>query len=868
MRWLLGVLGAMVLMGTSMLTIRAQSAAIGDAIPAVVRIRGCDVSGCNQALGSGVVIDPSGIILTALHVTLRDPNDLNSQRLTEFVIELTGDETRPPTAQYRARTAATSPVDDFALLEIYGDEQLSRRFDAATLDLPWLDLATDTVLRIGETLHFLGYPTVGGSRISYEQSVLSGYDADDVIRVTGSLGQGHSGGPALVERDGRFLVAGVVQRGRARDLGTATLIRTVASLPGLIWTPAARRAWVEDARIEFGPSEAGPLLQLSAGVAGLDLAGRAIDLFAYGFDAATKAPWTGAALGLAPSASNQLVLAGTVTLDGFSAGKAPLVLEAPVADLGTEPERLAFRLLLWDRENEQVLWQDTRWYLPQAAETLVAQLPVATIPPTATPRPTGTPTPVPTATPALPTLAATPIPPSISPASIPAEATDGAFTLSGRGEPGATLEVLAGGVAIGTTIIDGAGYWSLDVMLGEPGRYRVGVRALVAGESVLSLDDAAFIVVPSPTPTMTATATPTQTPIPPSIAPLESETVAVDEPVRFRGQAEPSSLVKILIDGEPSGTTVARADGAWSYTLRFSAAGTVTVDAQSTLDGATTGAPVTVLVAAPTSTPTPTLTPTATPSEPAAGTVREFAGIPFVYVPAGEFTMGSDTGQSDEQPVHKVYLDGYWIMQTEVTNAQYTSCVEAGACRQPDNDRWNDADYAQHPVTDISWSDAVTLAGWLATQSGREIRLPTEAEWEKAARGTDGRVYPWGNDWDARRLNYCDINCEFDDWKDKSADDGYARTAPVGSYPDGASPYGALDMAGNVWEWAADCYNESYYAESPERNPTGPDCDNPRVLRGGSWRYLSANVRAANRNWRVPDYRYDYLGVRLASPGF
>jgi serine/threonine-protein kinase len=228
----------------------------------------------------------------------------------------------------------------------------------------------------------------------------------------------------------------------------------------------------------------------------------------------------------------------------------------------------------------------------------------------------------------------------------------------------------------------------------------------------------------------------------------------------------------------------------------------------------------------------------------------------MVYVPAGEFIMGSDEG--DEQPVHTVYLDAFYMDRTEVTNAQYRACVEPRACSQPHNTEWyNDPDRAEHPVVYVDLEQANAYCQWA------DKRLPTEAEWEKAARGTDGRTYPWGNAFDGSRVNFCDRNCELG-WKDTGADDGYAWTAPVGSYPAGASPDGALDMAGNVWEWLADWYDSGYYAASPENNPKGPASGDYRVIRGGSWFNNEADVRAALRNWRPPDDSFNYVGFRCA----
>jgi formylglycine-generating enzyme required for sulfatase activity len=235
----------------------------------------------------------------------------------------------------------------------------------------------------------------------------------------------------------------------------------------------------------------------------------------------------------------------------------------------------------------------------------------------------------------------------------------------------------------------------------------------------------------------------------------------------------------------------------------------------------------------------------------------------MVYVPAGEFIMGSDEGDSDEQPVHTVYLDAFYIDKTEVTNAQYQACVETGGCQAPTSCDWGEPTYedvskAYHPVVCVSWYDANAYCRW----AGK--RLPTEAEWEKAARGTNGRKYPWGNTFDGGRLNFCDRNCEFDH-KDTGADDGYARTAPVGSYSAGASPYGALDMAGNVWEWVADWYDENYYAHSPSHpNPQGPDSGAVKVLRGGSWVSDEWNIRTANRDKYHPTITNSALGFHCA----
>lgn len=270
--------------------------------------------------------------------------------------------------------------------------------------------------------------------------------------------------------------------------------------------------------------------------------------------------------------------------------------------------------------------------------------------------------------------------------------------------------------------------------------------------------------------------------------------------------------------------------------------------------------------------PTPLATRWSTPppTDPLTGTtwLDSRYAITFVHVPAGEFLMGlgddDSAAANDEKPQHPVTLAAFWIMQTEVTNAQYQQCVEAGSCTAPNNERWQQTEYADHPVTHVNWQQANDYAAWVGG------RLPTEAEWEKAARGTDRRLYPWGNEWDGSRLNYCDKQCS-QSWKDVGVDDGYAETAPVGIYRSGVSPYGAFDMAGNVWEWANDWYNESYYATAPADNPLGPASGTSRVVRGGSWGYGSVNVRSPNRGWNTPDSLNNALGfrvVRFSSPGF
>ncbi|HEX6269110.1 MAG TPA: SUMF1/EgtB/PvdO family nonheme iron enzyme [Anaerolineales bacterium] len=237
-------------------------------------------------------------------------------------------------------------------------------------------------------------------------------------------------------------------------------------------------------------------------------------------------------------------------------------------------------------------------------------------------------------------------------------------------------------------------------------------------------------------------------------------------------------------------------------------------------------------------------------------------GMTLLYVPAGEFTMGSNYGAAEEKPAHSVNLDAFWIDQTEVTVEMYTRCVSAGVCK--DKSPYTQTDYLsnpkfnKYPMTLVSWEDATTYCGWV------ERRLPTEAEWEKAARGENGFVYPWGNEFDGARVNFCDKNCSVGT-PTVSSDDGFAETAPVGSYLDGTSHYGALDMAGNVWELVADWYNETYYTKSPAFNPLGPDSGRYRVMRGGSWVTNSDfGLRSSYRAWLGPITTNFDVGFRCA----
>jgi formylglycine-generating enzyme required for sulfatase activity/predicted Ser/Thr protein kinase len=224
----------------------------------------------------------------------------------------------------------------------------------------------------------------------------------------------------------------------------------------------------------------------------------------------------------------------------------------------------------------------------------------------------------------------------------------------------------------------------------------------------------------------------------------------------------------------------------------------------------------------------------------------------FVRVPAGEFWMGSDPkidleAKKDETPRHKVYLDEYWIGLYPVTNAQFQVFLVDSGYAWGKNIPNGKLDY---PVVKVIWKDAQKFCIWASQRCGVEVRLPAEAEGEKAARGPDGRIYPWGNQApDPSMANFIP---------------GSGGPCPVGSHPAGASPYGAQDMAGNVWEWVQDWYSGFYYANSPASNPPGPSFGNYRVLRGGAWGNVSRNVRAALRTWGYPVNRNVNCGFRCS----
>ena len=272
----------------------------------------------------------------------------------------------------------------------------------------------------------------------------------------------------------------------------------------------------------------------------------------------------------------------------------------------------------------------------------------------------------------------------------------------------------------------------------------------------------------------------------------------------------------------------------------------------------------TLLSPTPSNSPAPTKVSTETPttilahppsaSAPGETWTRPNDGMTVIYVPEGRFEMGSEEedpcSHLDEYPLHTVYLDAFWIDQTEVTNTQYSRCVEVGACASPPTcDRgeltYEEPSKGNYPVACVSWDEAQNYCAWVGG------RLPTEAEWEKAAGGTDGRKYPWGNEFD---LNKCySLEAEIE------------GPVPVGNYsPIGDGPYGLVDMSGNVWEWVQDWYDIGYYPRASSTNPGGPGGGDNRSVRGGSWYGDKCSTCVSYRYYNSPRSRSPGVGFRCA----
>ena len=228
--------------------------------------------------------------------------------------------------------------------------------------------------------------------------------------------------------------------------------------------------------------------------------------------------------------------------------------------------------------------------------------------------------------------------------------------------------------------------------------------------------------------------------------------------------------------------------------------------------------------------------------------VSDLDGMVMVYIEDGDFQRISSSVQVQEGE-RKTYLDGYWIDQTEVTNTMYKLCVEDGVCDVPICTDYHDPKFAEYPVVCVNWYQAQAYCDW----AGR--RLPTEAEWEKAARGTedDGRVYPWGDLIGCAHANY------------QGQDGCLGKIAPVGTHPIGASPYGVLDLSGNVREWVVDWHHKDYFALAPDENPEGPSTGEYKLLCGGSYAEDSSYVTISSRSVVDPNTAHGTNGFRCAA---
>ncbi len=374
---------------------------------------------------------------------------------------------------------------------------------------------------------------------------------------------------------------------------------------------------------------------------------------------------------------------------------------------------------------------------------------------------------------------------------------------------------------------------------------------------------------PSPTLTPSATLTPSHTPQPTATDTATPDFVATTEAL----VAERLTQTAQSWTSTPTVTDTATPDFAATVEAMAIAAMTATADAwtdtptptdtpTATLTPTLTATPSATPTPVPTDTPPPTAGPIIFPPPPGATPlpvgsantawvpiVGDYRGIALVGVPPGCFMMGSDEGDADEKPVRRVCLSASWIGQTEVTNAQYAACVSAGACAPPrDRTAFDNPALADHPVTWVSWFDAAAFAEWIGAA------LPTGAQWEFAARGPQSWTYPWGDSPPTCAL----ANLE-------RCTNG---TSPVGAYPAGASWVGALDLAGNAWEWVADYYGRDYYATLTDGvlDPLGPPFGDMHNVRGSSWENEARYARAYYQGGNYPDYVTYVLGFRIAVP--
>jgi sulfatase modifying factor 1 len=224
----------------------------------------------------------------------------------------------------------------------------------------------------------------------------------------------------------------------------------------------------------------------------------------------------------------------------------------------------------------------------------------------------------------------------------------------------------------------------------------------------------------------------------------------------------------------------------------------------------------------------------------------------LVLIPEGWFRMGSEAGQENERPIHRVWIDAFYLGTCQLTNVEYGCFLRANGCQAPP--LWDDPNFnhPDQPVVAVSWFEAVKYCDWLSGVTGRKYRLPTEAEWERAARGgVEGKLFPWGDDSPELLPNYGQR------WK----------TSPEPAGCSVPNDFGLHDICQNVHEWCSDWYQPDYYAESAERNPRGPETGERRASRGGSWRHHIKVTRCAARSSIPPGFQYADYGFRIACDG-
>jgi formylglycine-generating enzyme required for sulfatase activity len=412
---------------------------------------------------------------------------------------------------------------------------------------------------------------------------------------------------------------------------------------------------------------------------------------------------------------------------------------------------------------------------------------------------------------------------------------------------------------------------------------------------------------PNPNPTPSASATtliaglrtigsttaPTDTPIPHPTTAIPTATVIA---TATRTAVTPSRIPPSLPTPTPTITASATEESIETLVANFAKATQAAIalswtPTQSNQQQAATFFAQTLTATYWTQTPTPTITPIpagATLTDPTDGTLT------LVWVPPGAFTMGSTDQQVQdalanakkidgtitldkyavEKPAHTVTItNGFWLDQNLVTNAAFQKFADAGgytndAYWSADGLAWRKANKITAPYKNadcsvissqpdqprvcVSYFEAEAYAKW------RGGRLPTEAEWEFAARGPQSLIYPWGNTFDGKRLNSCDSNCS-----NQPDNDGYPYTSPVGTYPSGKSWTGAYDMAGNAWQWVSDWFGATYYQNPPAADPTGPSSGQWRVIRGGAWNSYLDTARSAYRLYNLPDNRSTKIGFRV-----